>query len=899
MSVFADDSVGYQSQDLVAQCEASEKIFNNYYEACKAFTQGTLPLVEFIPVIISFYENLVQSFNLEFITHYAKEQTVSSILRLFQKSFRMFRNAPKISVIITKPEFENVINFFTKDMHLFFSCVFHPHLSDSRRENLLEMINCLQHFIFDLPSLSGNLHTETPLVISIDSLIGLLVKSPSGSVLRDKIYQLFGMFFDLESSEPIRALLNTEDVEIIGELLAHAHKRGVVNKIVSLVPHTKEKALVFCDAFSAFLLLSQSFKLTEHCAAHLAPLFTVSLVTNETTLTEANDIEAMRCLQTCLEYLPHSESLHALVTVDYDMTALLKALLPVLGPHGIKKFLLPKVETAMRSFVIDGPSGDATEQEIVSLLRETCSFIYGDKAITPTFQLAVCLVRACTVAILHGYIDTELFYEVIAIVMKTHGNIATFLTEIGNTVRSVHELTVAASRGLSHIFESLSQLEVDMVEITTCFLLLDRSTLPCKLLLPFFLSHDTVFALLNGPAVLSMVHRLGTLISDDDRFTAKQYCWLLAHKHPEPNAAAAVVLHDVSILQELSDEDFVLLLQKCPPSLLDDSIVMSVLNHRDEAVRARMAAAVASHVFLRDDMPSVVAEALKGLVAHGEAGLYGELVLDAINAHVDKMQVVAVAVEPIVSVARATPKLLSQCISMLLKVHSTSKLHDALSEPGQHVVNGLNSLARDITDRLRAYLSNITPALLSTLSDMNELSWSQAIDTLISDGLLKRTMLGGITHTNTIVLDKQEVTATDLELSQQCLLMGDVMQAIRFGHRVNNAFFRSHLVQTANALLFKPFNDTELDSKRSMFAGLDQRLQNYMEASKLLQVNLSYAIEGVIVGAIGWLRGLQFFEGEDVESVIDEIVEKCAVYNLTINKGFDFYRYVDAQDIQL
>ncbi|ETW09315.1 hypothetical protein, variant [Aphanomyces invadans] len=601
-------------------------------------------------------------------------------------------------------------------------------------------------------------------------------------------------------SRVARDVLALSPLWSMGVLASSAAMENLMSKVVATsTEHAAAKAL-YCTAVMESLyeaLMNHrssrewAFNADVH-EARLTQLFHACLHTYKLHPNEANRAVLpdayLHAMESILLNYPDCVGIvqFALDTNEYGMVALIGRTAHVFAPAVWTDLVLPFARAQLALLPLQGVSGNQRDQEIVNLVREACRLYYLNIDRVPPPLLGRNVFLTVIQAIRHGYIETERFTEILALILHRHysmGHVQVYqwlptllLPEVAHNHKTRRALVEAVLIALG-LQNSAFGLENAVMSAETSRAISDAFSVivaklrtgPADMLWHEICLNFGPFVHEHRSALAALLHSIGLeldacasrgVIAVDRLESLTELLYAMSTRIDASDAIAVVQLSLqviqlgagaitsnmfegtlVNALDLLSDKDNGL-------DLVTTELALSVCGPRTRAALARHV----PHLCLEDVDPMVRQAALRYMLprpdlirAHSLAvirSLYWihNPMFKAEDASaklcVDQLALATEACPVLVVLAEVSPLYVKECVLKLLSAANISAVNDPLSE-AKFILPHLDRLATNVPRNALIRLV-LSPAGISLLPLLVFLSakWQQLVQEMMQSGFV-------------------------------------------------------------------------------------------------------------------------------------------------------------------
>ncbi|ETV88467.1 hypothetical protein, variant 2 [Aphanomyces astaci] len=475
----------------------------------------------------------------------------------------------------------------------------------------------------------------------------------------------------------------------------------------------------------------------------------------------------------------------ALDANEYGMFVMISRTSHVFAASVWTDLILPFARTQLALLPLQGVSGNQRDQEIVNLIREACRLYYLNIDRVPPPSLGRNIFITVTQAIRHGYIETERFTEILALILHRHysmGHVQVYqwiptllLPEVAHNHKTRRALVEALLIALG-LQNSAFGLENAIISAETSKAISDAFSVivaklrsgPADMLWQEICLNFGQFVLEHRPALSALLHSINLeldacamrgVIGVDRLESLTELLYAMSTRIDSTDAFAVVQLSlqliqlgagpsTANMFEGTLVNAFNLMSEKDSLDLITTELALSICGPRARAALARYV----PHMCLEDVDPTVRQAALRFILPHPDLirthslavirSLYWihHPMFKAEDASatlcVDQLALATEACPVLVVLAEVAPLYVKECVLKLLSAANISAVNDPLNE-AKFISPHLDEVAIKVPRNalIRLVLSPAGIALLPLLVFLSA-KWQQLVQEMVQSGFV-------------------------------------------------------------------------------------------------------------------------------------------------------------------
>ncbi|KAG9417139.1 hypothetical protein AC1031_001530 [Aphanomyces cochlioides] len=432
-----------------AQSDAASEVFDHWFELATQFAQGQMNVLEIQRHTLHALEIMLTTYSIQRIRDPSTDlYAVRELFRHAQAIFEIHRTKPKFAPLL-EPSSEQVLGPWLRSTGVrsleavAYAEVLHGGVrvdAFSTMQALLE----LWEFLSDnstnawahVYATTWNLHFElnhvahTTASVSTDAIVRDAALQTIQQIARfDKTYAPV-----IALSRVARDILALSPLWSMGVLASSvAMDQLLVKMVATSTDHAGTKSL-FCTSvmeslYEALMNNRSSREWAFDAKAYeynLCHLFRACYQTYKMHPNEGHRVvlpdSYLHAIESVLLHYPDCVSLvqFALDADDYCMFVMISRISHAFQEGVWTDQILPFARAQLALLPLQGVSGLQRDQELVNMIREACRLYYLNIDRVPSANLGRHVFLTVTQAIRHGYIETERFTEILALILHRH-----------------------------------------------------------------------------------------------------------------------------------------------------------------------------------------------------------------------------------------------------------------------------------------------------------------------------------------------------------------------------------------------------------------------------------------------------------------------------------------------
>ena len=414
------------SKDVYEASDCATEFFDIWYKKAVSFAKGSFSEQEIISCTTKLIYYLLVGSSPNFLLNNEVDEFITrNLLEKYSKLLSIMIDKPKFNTLLKKKEgYQIKWEIKSAIAQLLMKGCLTATLTQTVR---LEFFSCL----LKTSDLSNNLKEEFP--IDIKALVSLAVNEQEDSMERVGALDVLTSIANRSEKdrEEISLLLANSAKDLLPlqrlwTLKAHQSQQ-VFQKIIERISSVSQrlKNTGYQSIAERDLPSSLAFSLHEALKDKILQVsgnerFIVNILKEIEKCGESGTV-LTEVLSTALHEDPDSETLllYALNTENIENITNVSSLGEKFKVDTWVRVIFPFLKQKLESFSLS-VSGSQKEQEIVNLLREGARVYYLSRVKSPSLEFGHVLLMRMSDAIKHGYIETERFTELCALVIKKH-----------------------------------------------------------------------------------------------------------------------------------------------------------------------------------------------------------------------------------------------------------------------------------------------------------------------------------------------------------------------------------------------------------------------------------------------------------------------------------------------
>lgn len=884
---FQTSSAKLQSKDHFVQGDAGTEIFDAWYKQAVQYAKGTLNggslaiahcTKDALNHLLAFqYPGLLTNSRTD-------DFVVRSLMESIRKIIGIFIAKPKFHPIITSQD-RIIVNWIVENGIPFLQggSVKNGVPKSNKIEFLktLKIVLDLGHF---LKETAPQIFPDTPFTIDMNILLPTATNPGLDQIHRSAALDVLNAYGKLRPLEVIRSLsvYSTDglalepmwnngaikDSKCVEALIERVHK-STSSSLGSNFP----QELMFSIHQA---IKSRSINVPNHINELISLLRACDASKSLYKEGESERSQEMiECLHSMLSEYPDSIPLLTLALNPLTQESLtnVAGLGDKFSPDTWLKFLLPFLNKEISRMSLQGVSGNMLEQEIIDFVRECVRIFYINKDQVPPYALGSSLFSTILEAIRHGYIETERFPALAAMVCASHfeeGSLKWLEAALSPAICHTHKISRAIYEILMRllgVYDDADALPAGSIQQQHVLkIICETATGPAFAFLTDLSKNSTAFMIeqeeMIRQALFSVQRVVEKMVSNRQvelelLGTITDFLRQLALIITPANATLlfdltlrSMALSPLGNTTAYSDETLCMIIEKVPNGVpLSLPAVEEALRSAGPQTRYALTEFV-PHLCLQDKDSTVRAQALRVLAKRPDMlPSYAEWIIKScvkntkIMYHDGELDLhdneLAIAGAPLLGLlAIVHPPAIHESLRLLCAASDVTAKNDSLNLPNQTVVNAISRIATESNQmKLTNYV--ISTEGIKLLPRLEKLSpaWKSFTQQLIDNGIIKNTIVGYSVAINSTKLTDQPHLMNENETivndMKRLFESGDVLGAIRICYQMQSIspnlweregkrFLTGTLLTAAVSLLPNPLLDS---SGRPLFS--EQHLVDY------------------------------------------------------------------------
>ncbi|CAK4662123.1 unnamed protein product [Aphanomyces euteiches] len=797
-----------------AQSDASSEVFDLWFELATQFAQGQINVLEIQRHTLHALEIMLTTYSIQRIRDPSTDlYAVRELFRHAQAIFEILRTKPKFAPLL-EPNSEQVLGPWLRStgVRSLEAVAYAETLHGGVRVDAFSTMQALLElweFLSDngtnpwahVYATTWNLHFElnhvahTTASVSTDAIVRDAALQTIQQMARfDKTYAPV-----IALSRVARDILALSPLWSMGVLASSvAMDQLLVKMVATSTDHAATKSL-FCTGvmeslYEALMNNRSSREWAFDAKAYeynLCHLFRACYQTYKMHPNEGNRVvlpdSYLHAIESVLLHYPDCVSLvqFALDADEYCMFVLISRISHAFQEGVWTDQILPFARAQLALLPLQGVSGLQRDQELVNMIREACRLYYLNIDRVPSANLGRHVFLTVTQAIRHGYIETERFTEILALILHRHysmGHVQVyqwiptlFLPEVSHnhkTSRALGESLLIAlglqnsSFGLENAIMS-AETSKAISEAFSVILAKFRSGPAdmfwqevCLNFGPFIQEHRTALsALLHSitmeletcqtrgsiavdrlDSLTELLHGISMRIDSADASTVFRLSLQVISLGAGASTAAMFEDTLVNAIEHMSEKDSL--------DLITTELALSICGPRTRTALAKLV----PHMCLEDIDPHVRQAALRCIVSHPDLIRTNSVVVirslywihnpmmkaqdTSDKMCVDQLALATDACPVLVVLASVAPIYVKECIVKLLSAANLNAVNDALNE-ANIIAPHLDTLVATVPrNALLSFVLTTSGMLLLPILTHLSSKWQQLAQEVIQSGFL-------------------------------------------------------------------------------------------------------------------------------------------------------------------